>query len=126
MFKNLFSRFGSTPEIEQHKTNPQVIVDQPSEIVIRLVPDNEFKHYELFMTLAVIFLPIGASFLTSFLSTEDFSSRYSLLFSAIAFLGGGFLFLILALNLRRKILNTKIVRKSISLGEFKNKGSKDD
>lgn len=116
------------PEIES-KAHPRVSVDQPSKITIRLVPDNEFRHYELFLTLAILFLPIAATFTTAYLSidTPKLSlGRGSLLFSAIAFWFTGFLFLFLALRERRKMFSGKIVRRSISLGDFKSYNREED
>ena len=133
MFKNLLSKLGvrqTEPEVEP-KAHPRVSVDQPSKITIRLVPDNEFKNYELFLTMALLFIPIATSFTTAIFSIDSSKEstdlgRNSLIFSAIAFWFTGLLFLALALGLRRKMFGNKVVRRSISLGEFKSEGKEQD
>ena len=101
---------------EEEKRNTTVNVEFPSELNIRLVQANEFRHYEIFLWLVGVLAPVAAGFWVSYFTLE-FSNP--LLFSSAAFTILSIILGRLAYNSRKRALTNGVVRKSISLSVFR-------
>jgi heme exporter protein D len=101
---------------EKKNKNTTVNVEFPSELNIRLVQANEFKHYEIFLWLAGVLTTVSCGFWVSFF-TLIFSKP--ILFSAIAFSILSLVLGRLAYITRKKALTNGVIKKSISLSVFR-------
>jgi len=119
MAKEKNERYSPTnePELRDKKgTETHVVVEMPEEVVIKLVPENLVRNYDMLTWLFNASSSISVGLWTAFVTT-DMKLLSSLFFSGLAFTIMSLVLLVLIRKNRKKTFSDP-VRKKLKISEF--------